>query len=266
MATKKPTQPRHPAHIKPKINPFSVGAQGLSLLFGRAFSVAVLLVSVSLLGIVIGSFNPTASNQAAGNKNSEEIAKSIISAPPSTIALWIAAAFIIALFVLVVSAMLHGIQSYSAVQLSQGKEVSLRQAFNAVIERFGQYLFLFIWMNIKVFLWSLLFFIPGIIAYYRYSFAGLVFFDPKKKLTGEAAIKESRQMTEDGLITLFASQFLFNLLTLFYADRIVALASLSVLYKRYDEPADKPSPHVLSWVILLFCIALFSIGIISLFV
>lgn len=247
-------------------NPFSVTIEGLTLLFQKAQSVALFFVALAVGGIVFGMINPSPEfTKDPSGRATEEFIRSALQAPVSVQLTWIGMALVVALFILVVTTMLHGMASYTALQLSKGYEAKLGEAFNAVLENFGRYFILIFWMNIKIFLWTMLFIIPGIIAYYRYSFAGMLFFDDKK-LRGDAALQESSRLAKKGLLTLFASQFLFNLVTFFYADRLITLGSQAVLYREYtaldSSNARKPSAHILSKLAVLLPFAL----IIGLFV
>jgi uncharacterized membrane protein len=253
---KRPT-PKLPNASKP-LNPFSITTHGVMLLFSRTQGVAMLFVVLCALSVAFNFVTPTPSN--ARDSSSSDAVKHILSLPPSSLIVGGLVIFVIALFILVVSTMLHGISSYTVVRLAKGNKASLPEAFNAVLGRFGRYFLLYLWMNVKIALWSLLFIVPGIIAFYRYSFAGPLFFDDEKHLEGEAALKESTRLTHGGLLTLFASQFLFNLVTLFYIDKLITPASLAVLYGEYTaldaRNVSKPKAHILSWLALLLPFAL----------
>lgn len=232
-------------------NPFSVTIEGLTLLFSRAQSVTLFLIAVIIVGFVFNMTKPSPefTNDPTG-KATEEFIRNALQSPPEVQLTWLGMGIILALFTLAITTMLHGIASYAALQLSKGYDVKLGEAFNAVLENFGRYFILFFIMNLKIFLWTLLFIVPGIIAYYRYSFAGIMFFDEDKKLRGNAALVGSSKLAKKGLLTLFASQFLFNVITFFYADRLITLGSQAVLYREYtaleNAKADKPKPHVIS--------------------
>lgn len=253
-----------------QINPLTVILTGLGNLFSMAQPVALLLLAIAIVSFIFGVFNPSPTASDPTGRQTEAAVANVIT-NPSLLFAALMIIIIVCTFSLVVGTMLHGIQSYTALHLSKGRQVGLREAFNATLNQFGHYLILFVWMNIKIALWTLLFIVPGIIAFYRYSFAGIVFFD--KKLKGEEAIKESSRLAKGGLLTIFASQFLFNLLTFFYGDRLMTTASLSVLYQKYvafdKEKTAKPSAHPLSWVIFALPFVLFLMAlawIVSVFV
>jgi len=232
----------------PAINPFFTTLNGISALFTTALSA----------GIVILLINAVSSSTALNSSESDSpdeirtIVTNFFSQPLIDQLPVYGLMLIIITFSIVVGTMIHGIQSYTALKLSKNEKTTIGEAFNATLSNFGNYLLLYVWLNIKTFLWTLLLIIPGIIAYYRYSFAGIVFFD--KDLRLNAAIKESSRLTKGGLMTLFSSQTLFNMMTLYYIDLVVWTASVSQLYRSYTEldktGQPKPPVHWLSWVTL----------------
>ncbi|MFZ1360832.1 MAG: hypothetical protein WAS27_02285 [Candidatus Saccharimonadales bacterium] len=229
----------------PAYNPFFVTLQGITNVFTYAFSVGMTILLIGVVGSIVSwVISPDKQSQSTGAATID----------PQQLPLLITVIAIVIVFSLVVGAMLHGIQSYAALRVSRSEKTTITEAFNVVLGQFGGYLMLYIWMHVKIFLWSLLLIIPGIIAYYRYSFAGVVFFD--KELRGDAAIKESNRLTKDGLMTIFGSQTLFNIMTFGVMSGVVTLASTSELYREYTAldaaNRSKPAAHWLSW----FCIAL----------
>lgn len=107
------------------------------------------------------------------------------------------------------------------------------------------------------------FIVPGIIMAVRYSLAGVAFYDEKKNLRGNAAIQESIRMTKNGWITTYASNALFNILTLGVISTIVSTGANAVLYRQFEQSGDKkPAAHWLSWVTLLLPLILLLTAII----
>ena len=107
----------------------------------------------------------------------------------------------------VMTVMLSGGFSLFCLRVSQRSEAGVGTLFDL----FG-YFFRFLWLEIVtgvlIFLWSLLFVIPGIVAAYRYSMAPFIFFeDPKKGAL--ACIQESKAMTMGFKGQLFALDLSF---------------------------------------------------------
>ncbi len=246
-------------NLKP-INPFLTVINGLSLIFSSALGVAMVILIVNALISFNGiqrEFSQSETNETIADwiQNSQQL-------------FFIVVIFIvIAIFALAVGTMIHGLASYATWQLSRGEKVSLKDAFYGVLEKFGSYLILYLWMNLKIFLWTLLFIIPGIFAYYRYIFAGIIFFD--KNLPHEKAIKESIRLTKGGRMTIFGSHILFSIITLGYIDQVILFATnsqLYPLYKKLDESnTPKPDIHWLSWVSLILPFVIFLLLILFIF-
>ena len=234
-----------------RINPFKATLDGLNLFFAQAQSVAITLLVVSALMVAFNAIMPSpAPNNGSTAADGDAFMRSLAALSMVQIITGVGIIFVICLFILVAWAMLHGIQSYTAARLARGHTVTVNEAFNAVLERFGSYLIMVIWMNLKIAFWSLLFIVPGIIAHYRYSFAGILFFD--KDLRANAALKESSRLAKTRLLTVFSSQFLFNAVTLGLITNLVIPASLSILYKKFTDIDDgksvAPKTHPLAWV------------------
>lgn len=234
----------------PQYNPFYVALNGITSLFSNALSVGIVILLVSAVGSMVSTVGRT--DGEADQRAVENAINQVTSLSIAELSMIAGIGIVIVIFGIVVGAMLHGIQSYTAMRLAKGEKTTIGEAFNTVLGEFGNYLILYVWMNFKIFLWTLLLIVPGIIAYYRYSFAGVVFFD--KKLRSEQAIKESNRLTKGGLMTLFASHALFNIITLGYIDRVISMASVSELYREYTAldvaKKSKPGIHWLSWVTL----------------
>ncbi|MDB5176895.1 MAG: hypothetical protein JWN75_563 [Candidatus Saccharibacteria bacterium] len=239
------TKESHPHYEN---NPFFVVSNGITLLFNLARGVAILLLVVSILGLFSNSWSPSESNgswenlmQLMGNWTATD---------------WILAVgsiSVILLAIMMVSALFGGVSTYTSAQLVHDKKVELRVAFHEAFEHLWSYLWLQVIITVKVFLWMLLLIVPGVIMAVRYSLAGVAFFDEKKQLRGNAAIKESLRLTNGAWITTYASSTLFNILTLGAINSVVTTSANTVLYKQFDKLGDhkKPAAHWLSWVTLL---------------
>lgn len=222
-------------------NPFFIALNGLNLVFEKAKGIAILLIIVSILGLFLGLPSPAQQKDSGGdlplNSPEQWAAFSVI-----VLVLTLASVFI--------GAMLSGISAYTSAQLVHGRKVELSEAFHAVIDKFFSYIWLQIIIVVKVLLWSLLLIIPGIIMAVRYSLANVAFFD--KDLRGNAAIKESIELTRGAWLTTFAGQALFNFITLGVISELVIAGSRTLLYRQLTARAgkSKPSAHFLSWFTL----------------
>ena len=137
--------------------------------------------------------------------------------------------------------------------MMKGETVKLSEALDVVFDRFLAFIGLKLLVALKIFLWSLLLIVPGIYMYFRYSLSGVAFFD--KNLSARASIKRSVMLTKRAWITTYATQTLFQIVTLTLIPFLVEPAVNGVLYKYLgsfeDSNKDKPKPHILSWATLL---------------
>ncbi|RYF29751.1 MAG: hypothetical protein EOO17_00130 [Chloroflexi bacterium] len=159
MASKQPAPPPFVEVSKRYINnPFFIATNGMQLLFKHAKNVAILLLLLSIAGAIGQSEFSRYTNDAS---NSSAIENYFTSLEPSQLVTLVVSSVLISMAILVVSIMVSGINGYVAARASKGQSTSLNEAFNAVLARFGSYTWVYILMNVKIFLWTLLFIIPN---------------------------------------------------------------------------------------------------------
>jgi hypothetical protein len=235
-------------HTTYENNPFTVAIQGLNLLFDKAKSVAILLLVLSILGF-FGNFTRGSGDHTSSRPD--------FTIPNWTVGEWAmigGAVLIVALAAIFIGSMLSGISAYTSARIARGHTVTLNEAFHAVLDRFFSYIWLQIIIVVKTLLWSLLLIVPGIIMSVRYSLANVAFFD--KELNGNAAVQESLRLTKGSWLTTFASQVLFNIVTLGVISSLVTGGAKAVLYRQFSRSDAKPPAHVLSWITLALPFAL----------
>lgn len=259
-------------------NPFMVTINGIRMLYTRAQSIVIMLVVVivlSTMGQIGGSIiqlvldasssstGETSSYEYSADSSTTDSATShqIITNTLSNMSTgdWIAIAiigsivFVVSLIGWVISQYIAAMVDYASASSTRGEQVTFGQTFRRAGERFLPYLWLRILVGLKTFLWSLLFIIPGIIMSVRYSLAGVSFFD--KKLSANAAIKDSLALTKDAWLTTYASTTLFNLVTFGIVKSLGDAGARTQLYQQYDDLTkrgeQKPAAHALSWVTLI---------------
>lgn len=258
-ATKKSTTVRNYEN-----NPFKLALTGLNLVINKAKGVAILLIVLSIIS-VFSSMRPDSNTTLSDDIEQFGTVAKMMS--PAQWAVAIGAIVVVALGILFISSMIGGISAYASARIAKGHEVKLSEAFHAVLERFFSFIWLQIIQGVKIFLWSLLLIVPGIIMAIRYSLANVAFFD--KGLTGNAAIKESLRLTKGAWLTTFASQTLFNMATLGVISELVNTGAKSLLYRQliqFKNGEAKPDAHILSWITLLLPFALILLAFFVIFV
>lgn len=228
-------------------NPLKIGVDGSKLLFQKAPMAALILAILSAL---------TASNYSAEQTTpppAEGVVPADAAVEAAIIAVVVVLILVLAFGFLLLGSFIAGIFAYTSAEIAKGREVTFRQAVKAIAERFWSFVWLQVLTTLKVLAWALLLIIPGIIMAVRYSLANLAFFDDKKKLTGNAAIKDSLALTKGAWVTTFAGQMFLNIITLGTISFIVDTGSKAVLYRQlsaFKSEEAKPKPHALSWVTL----------------
>lgn len=265
------TKPKSQAPVAYENNPFFVATNGLDLLFKKAQSVGILmavLAGVSALASLPYMFmppaaepsQPTATDPEAVAAENEALAHAISNIPTEVWLIGGALVLIIAAVMLAIGIVFRGITDYTSAQLASGKQVTLNDAFRAVFNNFWSYTWVLVMASIKTFLWTLLFVIPGFVMSYRYSLAGVVFFD--KALKGGAASTESAALTKGAWLTTFASQNLLNMITLGAIPMLLQPGTNGVLYSQLRTAGnEKPRAHFLSWLTLLLPIIFVALSI-----
>lgn len=257
MATDKVSTKQQTAYIN---NPFIIAIEGMKLLFQKAPTLAIILAILSALG---------AGNFMSDQSTLTEDTAPIVANPaldPVVIAGTIVVVAIMLFGALIFGSIIAGIFAFTAAELAKGRVVSFRQATKATVDRLWSFVWLQLLTIAKILAWSLLLVIPGIIMAFRYSLANLSFFDSDKKLTGNAAIKDSLALTEGAWVTTFGAQVFFNIITLGLISPIVDTASKAILYRQFIElqqsDGTKPTAHPLSWVALGLLILAVAAGLI----
>jgi len=98
--------------------------------------------------------------------------------------------------------------TYAYVKQARGSEIEIKDMFYPINKDFGQTFLLGLMTGIFVFLWSLLFFIPGIIAAYSYEMAFFIKND-HPELDWYSCIKASKRMTKGHKWQLFVLDLSF---------------------------------------------------------
>lgn len=223
-------------------NPFMIGVKGVNLLFLKAQGATILLVIISLL-FDLPSFGKQSSTQQQPWGASLQ---AVLHALP-----FVALAALVGIVILLLlSTLLGGISSYAAVKAANDEESTLSEALRAVMSNFIDLLWIQFLVGLKVFTWTLLLVVPGIIMNVRYSFALMAYFD--RKLKGNAALKASVALTRRSWTTTFASQILLTTITLQLVQLLTQIGPQALLYRQFRAvPNDqRPAPHWLSVTIL----------------
>ena len=106
-----------------------------------------------------------------------------------------------------------------------GEELGFREGLLGRMRSWGKAMWLYILMGVKVFLWSLLFIIPGIIAGLRYSMAPY-YLAEDPTLTARQAIAKSKEVMKDKKMSYFMLQLSFVALSIMISFAQMLLGGL----------------------------------------
>lgn len=238
-------------------NPFFVALGGVELLFAKARPIAIALAVfagfLALSSLPSAFVTPDSSDTAATPATDAEaraFADTMAQVPSEV---WLLGGLLllsILTFFIALSLIIRGVLDYTTAQLANGRTATLSEAFRAVFTDFWGYAWVMVIAGVKIFLWTLLFIIPGIIMSVRYSLAGVAYFD--KKLRGNASVVHSSRLTKGAWLTTFASQNLLNILTFGFLQPVLTPGTNAVLYRQLGRAGTvKPKAHLASWLTLL---------------
>lgn len=263
----------HATNIAYENNPFLVTIHGVKELFTKAQAITITLIVLAALALLgnIGRVIVNVANQLNSSESDYSTSMSIDSSStdplPSfgtmvaqinpmgwaMIGIVILIVLIVWLIALLIGTYVKSILDYTASRIALGETVSFGQALSGGLNQLFPYLWVQIIVGFKVFLWSLLFIVPGFIMAVRYSLAGVSFYASGKR--GNAAVKDSIELTRGAWLTTFGSYYGLDLLTGGIASVLLQTGSKVVLYRQFSAyraaSKTKPAAHVLSWLALI---------------
>jgi hypothetical protein len=251
-------------------NPVYIATNGLDMLFRRATGLALtlaLFAGVFFSQTLPTFFTDTGKSNSTSTTDSQAF-RDAVSQIPAGAWLFIVLVLLvgIALFLAFV-VVIRGLIDYTSAKIANGEEATLTEAVKAVFGQFWGYAWVQLITTVKIFLWTLLFIIPGIIMAVRYSLAGVAFFG--SDLKGNQAVTHSSRLVKGAWLTTFAAQNLLNIVTFGTLSSLLTAGTNAVLYRQLSTtPDDRPSAHKLSWLTLLIPIVVvivvfFVIGILA---
>jgi len=249
-------------------NPFMIGINGLKMFFNDAKPLAIYSIVataamiVAFIGfiavMIVTSAGISESEYAAMQRRDEAAVQRFLNPDgPFDVIAPVAREVAIQFGLVVLGLLIFGVLDYAAGRLATGKKAELGPAFKTVLGHFPAYLWMYVLMIVKVFLWSLLLIVPGIIMANRYILAGTVFFAEGKR--GNAALKRSADLTKNAWLTTYGGVWSWSLISQGLAAYVFYPGATATLYRQLapltDAGKPKPAAHILSWLVLLVPIA-----------
>ena len=163
---------------------------------------------------------------------------------------------------------IYGAFAYVALQSEKGKSVKFEEALTVVNKRFWRLFLAQGLAGIKIFLWTLLLIVPGIIAAVRYALLTYVIMDQSEKEKGViAAHTRTKQIVKGKLLEVFGMIVASGIIPFVGEPLRVAgsAAQYNQLAYTYDHKITRPKTHLLNYLgfLLIVLWIFFLIALIS---
>lgn len=251
-------------------NPFTLAFDAFGRFFETNKDWAIFLIIMGILSFLVQGVS-TIADIAASNSSPSTVNDPTFSAaansPDATVvvALIVGIASVV-IFVgaiaVVVNTYINGMLAYVALQSEQGKKVSLGEAFRETSQRFWRLLWASILAGLKIFGWSLLFIIPGIIASLRYKLLSYTIMSQSADEKGVIdAHTTTKQITKGRLLEVLSVGIIGSIIPVI--GGIIGLAGHAAQFNQlnyaYQNKSEKPPIHWLNKLFLglIIAIALF---------
>ncbi len=249
-------------------NPFLITFRSLGLLFTHNAIWAIVLLALAVLGILAQMFQvfiQALSEQSAHASSLGASSETFASAAMGVTAI---VALIIVIFTIVlvsvvisigVGVFIQGLFSYVALKSLEGKSVSADEAFKAVLRRYWRLLGAQLLAMVKIFGWSLLLIVPGIVASFRYALLTYVIMDEPEDQKGvSASHNRVKTLVKGRLLEIFGISFVAALIPL--VGELLRYTGGGAQYRQlqvyHDQSIEKPKIHWLNYLALTFTIIL----------
>lgn len=252
-------------------NPLTLSFEALGRFFKFNIGWAIVIISFAFFGFV-GQIGQSFMNMNTGEETSsyQEERKELFAdfeAPDQTldtvaiIAIVVGVLLVISVFVVIGSAIgvyVQGMFAYVALASENSKSVGFSEAFQEVSKRFWRLFGSQLLASLKIFAWSLLFIIPGIIASLRYSMLSYVILSSDPSTKGvRLAHKQTKELVKKRLFEVFGVTFVGGLIPVI--GSLVTLSGKAALHNQlrsFNEAGKaKPPIHWLNYLCLVFIAA-----------
>lgn len=213
-----------------------------------------------------------ASNEPSPKMSSDSLEKNfswLQNITPEQIIALSSIAILLILFVALISLVyfamytyVYGAFAYVALQSEKGKSVQFEEALREVNKRFWRLFLAQGLANIKIFLWTLLFIIPGIIAALRYALLTYVIMDQSEKEKGIVVTHtRTKQIVKGKLMEVFGMLVASGIIP-FIGDTLRvtgSAAQYNQLSFTHDHGVTRPKTHLLNYIgflLALLCVFL----------
>lgn len=270
---------KHPSEVRQhqpspayNSNPFTLAFDAVGRLFKYNSGWAIALIALSALSTLVQLVDSIASSY----NSTPEVATSSANSASPEVATIIAIVIVVAVFLFVVLAIasvigtyIQGMLSYVALKSEEEKSVSFSEAFQATTARFWRLFAAQLLAGLKIFGWTLLFIVPGIIAALRYTLLPYVIMsEPESEKGIGASHTTTKTLVKGRLMEVFGVATVSSIIPI--VGSIIGMSGNAALHNQlavYNQKGlEKPKIHWLNYLGLILLGALFAFTIFILLV
>lgn len=238
-------------------NPFSLSFDKFGQFFETNLGWAIALIIVPLLGFFLQLFASLVDTATPESRVHASSVHQVGAADPATVGI---AAFAVVIFAIILASLIligsaiqtfvTGLFTYAALENDAGRTARFSKAVDAVVARFWRLFLAQLLANVKIFGWTLLLIVPGIIAAFRFALLPYVIMD-------ESASKKGVKASHDRVKQLVAGRKreVFGVATVAaiipFVGSITQVIGNAALYRQLqqygDKSLEKPPVHWLNY-------------------
>lgn len=265
MATKKSTtstaiKPAGPVY---QSNPFALSFDKFGQFFEKNLGWAIALIILPIFGfffqLLISIIDAATTPSADAHSGHAHQALQLGAADPATVGLISLTVLLVAVLlatIIVISVaiqtFLSGLFSYVALENEAGRTARFSVAVDAVVARFWRLFLAQLLATVKIFGWTLLLIIPGIIAVFRYALLPYVIMDePASKKGVKDSHNRVKSLVAGRKREVFGVSTVSTILSIVWIGNLTQVIGNAALYRQlqvfHDKSLEKPPVHWLNY-------------------
>lgn len=255
-------EPKKVLSTKYDSNPFTLTFSALGRFFNTNVNWAIVVIAIaviSFLGQAVSDIVRFISNGSFSDRPSDFSQLSPGSSPDAAVVVAIGIIiFVLAVVAIlvtsVIGAFINGMFSYVALKSEEGKTVGFSEAFSATAKRFWRLFLAQLLANLKIFGWTLLFIIPGIIAAFRFQLLPYLIMSESEKEKGIVdSHTKTKTLAKGRLWELFGISFVAGIVP--FVGSLLGLSGKAALFSQLQatshNPGERPKIHWLNYIGLI---------------
>lgn len=251
-------------------NPFTLSFNAFVRFFESNSNWAIALIALGIVGFIFQSMSVLIDlfSTEGGSDTVDNSFLPFNNIDTTIIIALIVGVSVVVIFSVLISAVVgtyvRGILAYVALQSEKNKAVSFKEAFDETTQRFWRLFSTTLLAWLKIFGWSLLLIIPGIIASIRFRLLPYVIMSESSEKSGAvSAHSTTKKLVKGRLLEVFGVYFVAGLIPV--VSMIVEFAGTAALHNQLaatqDDISQRPKVHWLNLLLLLLLIGLILLAI-----